>query len=381
MNFLPMPMNPFADTDSRSMNRTPPSPTSTSLPLAGILSRGAGRVIALAAALFFLVTATAGAATAYPPDRMTYQGFLVDANGVPLATNNPANYPVVFRIYDEATGGNLLWSEQQIVTVDRGNFSVLLGEGSDFGSEVRPDLSTVFAGATASDRFIGITVTIDTVSTEILPRLRLLPGAYAYLARYANGLVGEDGTPVVGIATSGGASEISVGGKLTAGQIVGSSGTFSGPVEATGFVGNGTIPLGGIILWSGSAASVPAGWALCDGRTVNGRTTPNLADRFVVGAGGSYSVGAAGGEATTFLNVNQLPPHSHSFQDGYFVETYGGGVGGNIWLGGNYGGSGDTDSDNDWIWYRNAITFNTGSGAGVENRPPYLALAYIMRVQ
>ena len=35
------------------------------------------------------------------------------------------------------------------------------------------------------------------------------------------------------------------------------------------------------MLWSGSTSSVPSGWALCNGS--NG--TPNLRDRFVVGAG------------------------------------------------------------------------------------------------
>jgi hypothetical protein len=50
---------------------------------------------------------------------------------------------------------------------------------------------------------------------------------------------------------------------------------------------NGIIPVGGIILWSGSIASIPTGWALCNGS--NG--TPNLMDKFIIGAGNSYNVG------------------------------------------------------------------------------------------
>jgi microcystin-dependent protein len=46
------------------------------------------------------------------------------------------------------------------------------------------------------------------------------------------------------------------------------------------FVGFGTIPLGGIIMWSGTI--IPTGWALCDGRTQNSRLTPDLRGRFVV---------------------------------------------------------------------------------------------------
>ena len=51
------------------------------------------------------------------------------------------------------------------------------------------------------------------------------------------------------------------------------------------------VPTGGIIMWSGSIASIPAGYVLCDG--TNG--TPNLKDSFVVGAGATYAVGNTGG--------------------------------------------------------------------------------------
>lgn len=62
------------------------------------------------------------------------------------------------------------------------------------------------------------------------------------------------------------------------------------------------VPVGGIIMWSGSVANIPAGWALCDGQ--NG--TPDLRNRFIIGAGGTYSPGNTGGSATVNLQ------HSHS---------------------------------------------------------------------
>lgn len=52
-----------------------------------------------------------------------------------------------------------------------------------------------------------------------------------------------------------------------------------------------TVPTGGIIMWSGSIGSIPAGYVLCNGS--NG--TPDLRDRFVVGSGNSYAVGNNGG--------------------------------------------------------------------------------------
>lgn len=51
------------------------------------------------------------------------------------------------------------------------------------------------------------------------------------------------------------------------------------------------IPIGGIIQWSGSIASIPSNFALCDGN--NG--TPDLTDRFIMGAGGSRAPGVTGG--------------------------------------------------------------------------------------
>lgn len=130
-------------------------------------------------------TRHASAASATPPDRMSYQGFLVDANGVALATNLPANYPIVFRIYDASSGGAILWSEQQTVTVDKGNFSVVLGEGSAVSGEANPALSSVFTGTTASDRYLGVTVTINGTSMTLAPRLRWLPSPYAFAATKA----------------------------------------------------------------------------------------------------------------------------------------------------------------------------------------------------
>ena len=81
----------------------------------------------------------ARAADANPPEQMTYQGYLVDANGDPLGNLAPANYDAVFRIYDVKQGGASLWAEQQTVTVDKGYFSVMLGEGTGFGNEPGTD--------------------------------------------------------------------------------------------------------------------------------------------------------------------------------------------------------------------------------------------------
>ncbi len=131
-------------------------------------------------------------ATPNPPGQVSYQGFLTDANGVALALSAPKNYDVNFRIYNAPTGGNAVWGEVQTVTVDRGYFSVLLGQGAALsgGEPWTNNLAIIFTGTDASDRYIGITVKgITTPDTEIQPRLRLLASPYAFLAGKANNAV------------------------------------------------------------------------------------------------------------------------------------------------------------------------------------------------
>ena len=68
------------------------------------------------------------------------------------------------------------------------------------------------------------------------------------------------------------------------------------------------VPSGFIGLWSGSVASIPSGWVLCNGSN----STPDLRNFFIVGAGDAYAVGATGGSNTVALAETNLPGHTHS---------------------------------------------------------------------
>jgi len=187
----------------------------------------------LAFALLALVFAApaARAASALPPDRLTYQGFLVDENGDSLGKDAPKNYDVVFRIFNTATGGTALWAEQQTVTVDKGYFSVLLGEGAQVSSEPRPALNALFAGSDAADRYVEITVKgVRTGGGDLViaPRLRLLTVPYAFLATHASQLVNNNGSPVLSAS----------GNQVTFAS--GNSVKINGTVTATSFSGNGS---------------------------------------------------------------------------------------------------------------------------------------------
>ena len=131
-------------------------------------------------------------------------------------------------------------------------------------------------------------------------------------------------------------------------------------VSVKGPAGEAGVPIGGIILWSGAASAIPAGWALCNGS--NG--TPDLRGRFVIGAGGSYSVGNTGGEESVTLTLNQIPAHSHSIGVASIATKSGGTFRAGT---GNYysGIAGSTDS--------------AGGGKAHNNLPPYYALCYLMR--
>lgn len=149
--------------------------------------------------------------------------------------------------------------------------------------------------------------------------------------------------------------------------------------DADGLIGNGTIPVGGIIMWSGSVASIPTGWALCDG----GGSTPDLRNRFVVGASSGtgdttypgVSVDATGGSADA-----TLVSHNHTAT----VTDTGHTHGGVLTSGGQHqtapdasgGSSGSTNSATTGI----SVSISTeGSSATNANLPPYYALAFIMR--
>jgi hypothetical protein len=90
------------------------------------------------------------------------------------------------------------------------------------------------------------------------------------------------------------------------------------------------MPLGAIMIHSGTDANVPTGWHICDGGTYGGKVSPDLRDRFVVGAGGDYAVNATGGPATWngtitptgtvtigshILTTAELPVHVHTYSE------------------------------------------------------------------
>ncbi|CAB5212622.1 hypothetical protein UFOVP188_36 [uncultured Caudovirales phage] len=169
--------------------------------------------------------------------------------------------------------------------------------------------------------------------------------------------------------------------QTSAGVTIGTYDNIYGIVGVQSAVGT-TIPAGMISLWYGSIGSVPTGWYLCDGS--NG--TPDLRDRFIIGAGSSYSVGSTGGATTHTLTTtempshthtatftgNALPPHSHT---GGFNLVSSVPAGSNLVAGTNPS-TGSTSAGTP----SGTVTVDaTGSGASFSILNPYYALAYVMK--
>jgi hypothetical protein len=152
-----------------------------------------------------------------------------------------------------------------------------------------------------------------------------------------------------------------------------SAGTSSTQIATTAFVLSNGVPSGAIMMWSGSVASIPSGWYLCDGN--NG--TPNLQNRFVVGAGDTYAVDATGGSASSVAS------HTHSVTDSGHTHNFtviaydqdSAGVGA---LTGGSPGNYDGQFDGTTASSTTGVSIGT-TGTSDGNLPPYYALAYIMK--
>lgn len=148
-------------------------------------------------------------------------------------------------------------------------------------------------------------------------------------------------------------------------------------------VSNNSIPSGVIMLWSGLSSNIPEGYVLCDGN--NG--TPDLTDKFIIGAGSSYSVGETGGAKT----------HNHLYKVGYrpyygvltgdddtAIQAYDYESGN--WVNSTQVSTGESTRVNNGIisgqWSDTTPVAEQAEGKSsiTSNMPPYYSLCYIMKI-
>lgn len=161
------------------------------------------------------------------------------------------------------------------------------------------------------------------------------------------------------------------------------AGAFTG-ITVNG-VTNAHVPAGVIVMWSGSIASIPAGWYLCDGSN----STPDLRDRFVVGAGSTYAVAATGGSkdaivvSHTHTATVTDPGHNHTLSGTSTSEDNNNTPGTNYPLRENstvslrsFSTTSEIQNATTGVSVANSTEGSSGTNA---NLPPYYALAYIMK--
>ena len=373
-------------------------------------------------------------AMASTPASFAYQGVLRDDAGKPLTENR---VKITFSLYNDPTAEKpALWSQTQTVSLDtNGLFNVELSDSTN-------GLAAVIAECEADGNSLYIGLNVDGSAGEIRPRQKLIAAplaAYAQDVREAKGDLTVNGTayfkgPVSMMAdtdtlTAGkidakGTLEASgkatfkvgadVGGDLLVtgnetvnGKISGSSLAIGGAASVGGDItlpagktvkANGVeigVPVGCILMWSGSESDIPAGWALCDGKTVNNKTTPDLRGRFIVGANRNvsgfatansnlsiYSPTTTGGEEKHTLTADELPSHQHGLSDGNSWRTVGIDDNTDYYVYTPKAAAGKTST----ILGKTNVdvgmnTASAGKGLSHENRPPYYALCFIMKVK
>ena len=300
----------------------------------------------------------------------TYQGVIKEVGGTTPANKNRT---IEFRIYDSPTGDQVLWGRAYSVLLDENglfNTSLTDAAGSAISGVTGTGLAKVLADNAGTTLYIGLTV--DNSSGEISPRQALLAVPYAIHASDAASASGD--FTVEGRTTLKGGLNVAAG-ETTVGSLTATNLVVEGSVRAGtsgSFAGYGTVPVGGIIMWSGSLNQIPDGWVLCNGQTSNGQKTPDLSGKFVVGYSASdsdYAIGKTGGEAKHRLLESEMPSHSHNikFRSYDLVAS---------WKDQRSFYSVSKGSED-----QTKTTASAGGNQAHENRPPYYALCFIMRVK
>ncbi len=132
---------------------------------------------------------------------------------------------------------------------------------------------------------------------------------------------------------------------------------------------NAPSPIGTIIIWSGTLATIPGGWILCDGTG----GTPDLRETFVRSVPDNVTnPGGTGGIDTHVVTESQMPIHNHTLTDPNHKHDYG--------SGGIHRDGSSTALTSTANALASPSIVDTGSSTAHENRPAFFEVAYIQKV-
>lgn len=305
-----------------------------------------------------------------------WQGKVLTSEGVPPSRRTQT---LEFRLYDGERSVQPKWGRALTVQLDTkgvGVASLSDAEGSPLDGVPGEGLEALLASETPL--WLGLTV---RGSGEFSPRQSLGEGSRALRVKRAGRAAPGMPFTVTGRLMTTGATmhELRVSNDVevsNAAYVEGSLDVSGGVSVPDGITGYGVAPVGAIVaVWStrdGEVPRMPDGWHLCDGTG----GTPDLRGRFVVGAGGRYHVGERGGAAFVALSGANIPTHTHGYSAPYAANRDGAPDRGK-----------DSSSDSGRGYWRYGTrtetksSESTGNGQAHENRPPFQALHWFMRVK
>lgn len=327
---------------------------------------------------FLMVSILACTATLLSAAEFLWQGtILTSESTVPTQRTQTLE----FRLYRSSTATDALWGRAvtiQLASDGTGVATLSDSVGSPINDVPEEGLGDLLASE--DDLWLGLTV---QGGEELTPRQSLGEGSQAIVAESTSGAVPGKAFTVKGRLF---ASQVTVPNFVVTGDlevsgnvVIASGGISADQVSVEGTLsGYGVPPIGTIIsVYSadGTMPTMPDGWLFCDGTG----GTPDLRDRFVLGAYSSTLPGQTGGEESVTLSLNQIPSHKHGFSYTKATNTDGAPDSGN-----------DSSNDSGRGYWRNqssgdqhvsTSSSSTGGTQAHENRPPFHALYWFMRVE